>query len=619
MPNGIGLAGDYSSTNSGLIVPVPGNPNRYYIFTTDESGYNSGSSSGLSYSMVDLCLNGGYGDVVEATKNTLLFPKASEPLAAVKHANGIDYWLVSRELNYNRFHAYRVTREGLSSTPVITRIGSYLGVEDAAAQMKISPDGTKLAQAASIGAFVEVFNFDASTGTLSDFVRIPPQFVPPILVPMEPYGLEFSPDGTKLYVSGDFGQLILQYDLSLPTQELIVNSKKYIYTDNERETSVLGMQLGPNGKLYAAVNHITGPRLAVINKPNIAGWECDFEPNVMQWLMSRDTLSRTRGMVGLPGFVSSYFDIKPTINVLFDCIKPKVSLSLNLKEYEPDDIMEVTWIFFNPSTLEKHEANGLAVIQNFETAGYQEITATIKLANGKAISARELVQVPTEILSTLIQGLGPDVSICPGGSANLDASSFGTDIQWSTGSRDPVITVENPGRYYVVACRDGCLARDTIDVFSDYFTNFLGPDTTLCETDRFSIDLSGLGDTYQWQDGNTSPSFEITRPGYYSVEIIRNGCSSKDTLGVEFCDERIEVPNVFTPNGDGKNDTFEIRGIELGTWSLVVFDRYGQKIYSEKSYLNDWDAVGKSSGIYYYSITQHTTGKSKHGWVHVIK
>ncbi len=68
MPNGTGMSGNSSSTQSGVIVPTPGNPNKFYVFSVDAHPNASGTGQGLRYSLVDMTLNGGNGDVVATEK-----------------------------------------------------------------------------------------------------------------------------------------------------------------------------------------------------------------------------------------------------------------------------------------------------------------------------------------------------------------------------------------------------------------------------------------------------------------------------------------------------------------------------------------------------------------------
>jgi len=78
MPNGAGLKGNSSSTSSAIIVPLPGSPNLYYVFTVDTDDLVYRNTEGLHYSIVDMSLNGGTGDIDVLNKNTNLLPITSE-------------------------------------------------------------------------------------------------------------------------------------------------------------------------------------------------------------------------------------------------------------------------------------------------------------------------------------------------------------------------------------------------------------------------------------------------------------------------------------------------------------------------------------------------------------
>lgn len=69
----------------------------------------------------------------------------------------------------------------------------------------------------------------------------------------------------------------------------------------------------------------------------------------------------------------------------------------------------------------------------------------------------------------------------------------------------------------------------------------------------------------------------------------------------------IIIPNVFTPNGDGLNDTFEIPGLELYQANeLTIVNRWGGTVYDKKSYKNDWAATGLNEGTYFYLLKVKT-------------
>jgi len=119
MPNGFDLLGNSSSTQSGIIVPNPANPNIYYVFTVDELCY----PNGLRFSEVDLSLNGGTGDVT-SNKNIPLHTPSTEKITAIKHANGIDFWVITHDWNSNDFLSFKVTAAGVNLVPVVSSVGN---------------------------------------------------------------------------------------------------------------------------------------------------------------------------------------------------------------------------------------------------------------------------------------------------------------------------------------------------------------------------------------------------------------------------------------------------------------------------------------------------------------
>ncbi|CAN5330883.1 hypothetical protein BH10BAC1_BH10BAC1_12340 [soil metagenome] len=171
------LMGFYSSTTAAFIIPKPGNDSLYYLFTT--GGIERYLSAGLRYSMVDMCLDNGYGGIIATEKNVLVLDTAGEKLSAVRHPNGTNIWLISHKHFTNSFYAYEITPTGINP-PVITHIGSihtgnpgyYGGCGTAIGQMKVSPNGTKLALVFSniSPSVAELFDFDANTGILTNCI-----------------------------------------------------------------------------------------------------------------------------------------------------------------------------------------------------------------------------------------------------------------------------------------------------------------------------------------------------------------------------------------------------------------------------------------------------------------
>lgn len=310
MPNGRQLWGSHTTSQT-LIVPKPGIEPVYYIFTASPQFnylFGEGSDSvGFHYSIVDLRLDGGLGDV--ASKNVLLFKNTTEKVAAVHHSNGKDIWVVAHEWNSNVFRAYPVTENGLQIQPIFSTVGQIhddtgepfqVAHFHAIGQMKFSSDGTKLATAIYEKDFIEVFEFDGSNGMLKvPFVFIQPGSIEPAIGHF--YGVEFSPSGDGLFYA------YTQFHCG--NNEHVAKIFQYIF--ETKETLLVGeflgslnaMQLGPDGKIYVALcNDIAGLSnfMGVINYPERRGLACEFTTDQVD-------LQSGKNYLGLPNFVQSWF------------------------------------------------------------------------------------------------------------------------------------------------------------------------------------------------------------------------------------------------------------------------------------------------------------------------
>ncbi len=160
MPNGSGLSGGGSSTQSALIVPIPGTTSQYYLFTVPEVV----GAAGFQYSIVDMSLAGGNGDIIN--KNTFILGNVCEKVAGTLHSNGIDIWVTVHTSTNNAFYSYLVTAAGISP-PVISNVGSVYSANDYVGYLKFSPNGDKAAVALPDAGRMDILDFDKSTGIFS--------------------------------------------------------------------------------------------------------------------------------------------------------------------------------------------------------------------------------------------------------------------------------------------------------------------------------------------------------------------------------------------------------------------------------------------------------------------
>jgi len=113
----------------------------------------------------------------------------------------------------------------------------------------------------------------------------------------------------------------------------------------------------------------------------------------------------------------------------------------------------------------------------------------------------------------------------------------------------------------------------------------------------------GDGTLETWQIPTTQHAF--TTMGNFTVtHIVESQFGCKDTVSKTILVIKITIPNVFTPNGDGLNDHFVIDGIDQMTGThLIVFNRWGKKVFESTDYKNDWDGENASDGVYYFILS----------------
>jgi len=285
MPSGSGLIAPYASNDGTqssqgqLILPVVSNPDQYYVFSmqavTDYLQNGDINASRLYYSVVDMTLDGGLGDVVPGKKGILLDSVlTSEKMIAVRGTE-CNVWLLVHNVEDNTFKAFNVGDTGIHTTPVVSVSGNMTTpTAYAYGKMKASPDGTRLAVCNwLLGSYgCELYDFDPAAGTVSN-----PQVLDSI-----PQSLSacFSPEGTKLYVfSVDFGNgALYQYDLSQGNIADVIASATLIDQLGSAGALVYDAQIGPDGKVYVKMPYsgVNRDTIGRIDFPDAAGTACGY-------------------------------------------------------------------------------------------------------------------------------------------------------------------------------------------------------------------------------------------------------------------------------------------------------------------------------------------------------
>ncbi|MCF6171802.1 MAG: gliding motility-associated C-terminal domain-containing protein [Bacteroidales bacterium] len=560
MENGTGLLGDFTSTQSAIIVPKPGSDKLYYVFTVQSLYEESGQ---LHYSVIDVPQNGGLGKVIE--KNVLLYQPIVEKITAVQHANGIDYWVITHERYTNTFVVYLVSNAGVSDTPVFSSVGVVHSepFSNWGGYLRASPGGKYLAYANQYPqSLFELLDFDTNTGTASNPITFYGY--------LHSYGVEFSPDESKLYLAKiKIPPRIYQIDLNAGSPEDIINSSVLI---TETTNMIGALQAGPDKRIYVALDYSN--YLGVINEPNLLGDSCDF---VLDGVYLKGRQSR----LGLPNFVTNFFEADFTYRP--DCYGDTTRFTLDYS-----GVMDsLRWDFGDPASGEGNTSIQQNPFHVFSAPG-TFLVQVIVYSGGSTYPIEKDVVI---FLAPFVD-LGPDTSLCSQSGLLLRAGGGYDSYLWQDGSTDSVFLVSQTGDYWVQVANSCGTASDSIRVdFSESFDIDLGPDTSFCYGHTVLLSPGGGYYAYYWQDGSTDSVYLAGLTGYYWVQVTDSaGCTAIDSVYIE---------------------AFLDFGFSIGPDTSVICDGDYLFLHGPEGYENYlWqdgsgypDFVADTAGIYWLEIT----------------
>ena len=513
MPNGTGLMGNSSSTQSGVIVKQPGNPNIYFIFTTDAQA----GANGLRYSVVDMALAAGNGSVT--IKNTLIYGQTTEKITAVRHCNGVDIWVVTHDYPTNNFRANLVTAAGVGAS-ILSAVGpAHAGSLNTLGQMKASPNGRKLAYGAEYAPFdaFHLFDFNNSTGVVSNYLNLGNTFV-------WAYGVEFSPDGTKLYGCkyGGGSTTITQWDICSTNTAAIVASA---VTIGNPVVQTFALQLAANGKIYAA--RIGSNQMGVINNPNVAGVGCGYVD------LGFSIAPKTNNL-GLPNFVTSYLKIPPppftyTVNSAVSCLTasftpPALVTTSTTCAAAGSTVTGIQWTFGDPPSGPLNTSTVTSPSHTYPAPG----TYTAQLIIYYNCTS-DTVKVPVTLVSPTIAITTTSATCSSLGSATVVAGG-GTgpySYTWTPTAQTTSVATGLAAGIYSVIVKDGgggCSVTGTVNLGSlNLMTGTVTSTSISCNgasTGSASLSITGgtAPFTYTWTSSASTSSVANSLPaGNYTV------------------------------------------------------------------------------------------------------
>lgn len=204
------------------------------------------------------------------------------------------------------------------------------------------------------------------------------------------------------------------------------------------------------------------------------------------------------------------------------------------------------------------------------------------------------------------------LALCNGEDVVADAGAGFDSYSWSTGSTQQLLTVTVPGVYGITVTEGFCVGEGEVVVEA---TPQHPPmeDVTTC--DQASIELVPTFTPAEilWNTGATTPTITVNEQGIYSFQAIDLlGCPASDEVSVVIAPAgqgQAVVPNVFTPNGDGKNDTFLVQGLAIDRFNMEILDRWGMTMFETSNVNTGWNggldnqrSDAAPDGTYYYII-----------------
>lgn len=283
---------------------------------------------------------------------------------------------------------------------------------------------------------------------------------------------------------------------------------------------------------------------------------------------------------------------------------------------------------FGGETYRWRPGNGLSDTTIANPIASEERTYTVAITDSINCTREYSIQV---LIDTLPKAdAGKDKIICARSSIQLSASGsdYGT-YEWSPrGSlnkwniANPIATPDVTTTYYVKAINNLCTSYDSVTIFvveipeTDFDYSF----DSCARIIAFSNKTIG-SDSLVWDfgDGDSSladnPVHQYDSAGTFTVTLIANkNTDCSDTASIQVTIPEIDInkrkiPNVFTPNNDGKNDTFKITGgnVECYIESISIYNRWGKLMYEVKNQTSwEWDGRINEEvvppGVYFYSV-----------------
>ncbi len=499
MPNGfLNSVFDSYATEPYFVMQNLADDSSYYLFSVRSPGI---FVSGLFYTVINMRLDGGLGDIVPGEK---LIPVpggeyAGNVITGTRHHNNKDVWIVNRNRhNSYKYLSYLITTSGIDTIPVQSQSTVY--VNDNAnlkiSFIRISPDGTKLV--CLYDTIIEYCSFNSITGVVTPLFHV--KCTPGNVNQDVNYcGAEWSVDNHYLYMTCQINNgSLFQFDATL-TDSAIFKQSEVEITTNIDAPVFWGIQLqrGPDNKIYLPIYKDS---LDIINNPSIMGLGCNYQKDAVCLLSGN--ISRT----GFPQFLQRYYIYIQHMNPL--CSNDSVRFTSVI--WPPPDT--ILWNFGDPSSGLLNFSNLANPAHIYSNAGTYTVELYVRHIDHRTDTTWQTIT----ILSSPNVNLGPNRTICIGDSTTFDAGFCnGCTYQWKNlgtglivGTNQTYKTGLADSYSAIVTNPNNCTGSDTVQLFTTLVPSVTNNplSETICSGDSTYIVLTSSvpGTMFHWTANLTS-------------------------------------------------------------------------------------------------------------------
>ncbi|MDO7853453.1 T9SS type B sorting domain-containing protein [Hymenobacter convexus] len=469
-----------------LALPQPGSTTRYYVFVSQREFYTneyptrSTTPLYLPYAVVDMSTRNGLGSIV--ARDSVRLPDFALHIqgpiyglacnwAAVRHTNGRDLWLIGVTTE-GQYCSWLLGSGGLAATPVISQQPRWISSNGI---FKASVDGLQLAllvnasQPSTLHVFgrLELARFNTSTGQVDNAQELPTRAKGSHWVMNQGSGsgflstltgLEFSPDGTRLYAD-TAGVAPLQYNLLAGSAQMIDATRTPIQVQGPGASPQMrDLKLAPDGNLYVSYGN---SQLGRISAPNALGNGC-------QWQSSAFSLAPRQPSTGTFPLTLSDLNLRAGTGAGLIYIAAR-NVCANQEMFFVSWVSPLatptarTWDFGDSASGAANTATGDSPSHTYREGGTYTVTLRISTGSGQQFTGTQTVQV----YEAPVVELGVSRTLCADEAPLLSVGPqpAGSTYRWQDGSTGPEFQVSTSGTYRVtVASPSGCLTTKEVSI-----------------------------------------------------------------------------------------------------------------------------------------------------------